>query len=251
MADKLDDVPREIFDPSRSARAKYQALMVGRPGWAALLRYEIITGLAGRLPGALGLFLRSRLYPRLLGRCGRNVFFGAGVVLRHPHKIHIGDDVVVDDGCVLDAKGTSNRGITIGSGVFVGRHTSLNTKDGDIVVDDRANIGPFCTVFSASAVEIGRDTLLAAYSYLVGGGHAFDDTGVPILDQPRPSHGITIGADCWIGTGVTVLDGVTIGRGVVVGANAVVTRDVPDLSVAAGTPAVVLRGRGAPSSAPS
>ncbi len=96
--------------------------------------------------------------------------------------------------CVLDAKGTSNKGITIGDGVFIGRHSSLNTKDGNIVIEDRVNIGPFCTVFSASTVRIGRETLLAAYAYLVGGGHAFDDIGTPILDQARPSAGITVGA---------------------------------------------------------
>jgi acetyltransferase-like isoleucine patch superfamily enzyme len=251
MTEKLDDVPREIFDSSRSARQKYQALMVGQPGWGALLRYELIVGLASRCPGALGLLLRARLYPRLLARCGRNVFFGTNVVLRHPHKIAIGNDVVIDDGCVLDAKGSTNRGITIGDGVFVGRHSSLNTKDGDIVLEDRVNIGPFCTVFSASSVRIGRETLLAAYTYLVGGGHAFDGTEVAILDQPRPSKGIAVGPGSWIGASVTVLDGVTIGHGVVVGANAVVTRDVPPLSVAGGTPAAVLRSRGAPPGAPS
>jgi acetyltransferase-like isoleucine patch superfamily enzyme len=251
MAERLDDVPREIHDRSRSARQKYQALTIGRGGWGALLQYELITGVAGRLPGAVGLFLRSRLYPGLFKSCGRNVFFGADLVLRHPHKISIGDDVIIDDGCVLDAKGTSNRGIVIGNGVFVGRHSSLNTKDGDIVIEDRVNIGPFCTVFSASVVRIGRETLLAAYAYLVGGGHAFDDTGVAIRDQPRPSQGITIGPGCWIGTRVSVLDGVSIGKGVVVGAHAVVTRDLPDLSVAAGLPAVVLRSReNVPSSAP-
>jgi acetyltransferase-like isoleucine patch superfamily enzyme len=251
MADRLDDVPREIFDRTRSAREKYQALTVGRPGWSALIRYELITSLAGRMPGAFGLFLRARLYPALFKSCGRNVFFGMDVVLRHPHKIAIGDDVVIDDGCVLDAKGSSNRGIAIGNGVFVGRHSSLNTKDGDIVIEDRVNIGPFATVFSASRVSIGRDTLLAAYTYLVGGGHAFDETGIAILDQPRPSRGITIGSGCWIGTRVSVLDGVTIGQGVVVGAHAVVTRDLPDLSVAAGLPAVVLRSRAARPASPA
>lgn len=251
MTEKLDDVPREIFDQRKSAREKYQALMVGRPGWGALLHYELVTMLARRMPGALGLFLRSRLYPGLFARCGRNVFFGTDVVLRHPHKIAIGNDVVIDDGCVLDAKGTSNRGITIGNGVFIGRHTSLNTKDGDIVLDDRVNIGPFCTVFSASSVRIGRETLLAAYTYLVGGGHAFDEVGTPILDQARPSAGITVGPSSWIGAAVTVLDGVTIGQGVVVGANAVVTRSLPDLVVAAGTPAVVQRTREPQPGAPS
>jgi acetyltransferase-like isoleucine patch superfamily enzyme len=243
MSEKLDNVPRAIFDSGTSARAKYQELNVGQPGWWPLLRYESVMLVASACPGALGLYLRSRLYPRLLGACGRNVFFGLGVTLRHPHKIRIGDNVVIDDGCVLDAKGYTNRGITIGSGVFVGRHSSLNTKDGDLVLEDGVNIGTFCTVFSASSVRIGAHTLVAGYSYIIGGGHAFDETGVPVIDQARPSRGIAIGEGGWIGAGVSILDGVTIGRAAIVGANAVVTKDLPDFAVAAGTPASILRMR--------
>ena len=50
--------------------------------------------LAQSVPGALGLALRKALYPLLLGACGRNVVFGQNVVLRHPHKIRIADNVV-------------------------------------------------------------------------------------------------------------------------------------------------------------
>ena len=198
---------------------------------------------ARNAPGALGLVLRSRLYPRLLGSCGRNVFFGSGVTLRHPHKIRIGQDVVIDDGCVLDAKGASNDGITIGDGVFIGRHSSVNTKDGDIVLEDGVNISAFCTVFSASQVRCGANTLVAGYSYIVGGGHDLAQTDIAIIDQARPSLGISIGPNCWIGAGVTVLDGVTVGRDVVIGANSVVTKDLADFAVAAGSPAAVLRVR--------
>ena len=208
---KLDNVPREIQDPSRSRRRKYQDLVVGQPGWLALARYELILLVASRVPGALGLMMRSRLYPQLLASCGRQVFFGADVTLRHPHKIHIGDNVIVDDGCVLDAKGTTNAGIRIGDRVFIGRHTSVQTKDGDIVLEDGVNISSFCTVFSASRVTVGRDTLVAGYSYIIGGGHDFGRADVAIIDQPRPSRGISIGAGCWIGAGASILDGVTIG----------------------------------------
>ena len=86
---KIDNVPREVFDASKSKRQKYQDLAVGQPGLWPLLRYELIILIASHLPGALGLVLRSKLYPRLLGACGRNVFFGAGMTLRHPHKIRI------------------------------------------------------------------------------------------------------------------------------------------------------------------
>jgi acetyltransferase-like isoleucine patch superfamily enzyme len=150
---------------------------------------------------------------------------------------------VIDDGCVLDAKGASNQGISIGSGVFVGRHGSLTTKDGDLVLEDGVNVGISCAIFSGSSVRIGRNTLIAGYTYVIGGGHAFDRVDQAVVDQPRPSHGIAIGPDGWIGTGVAILDGVTVGRGVIIGAHAVVTRDLPDFAVAAGVPAQVVRQR--------
>src|SRR5262245_8109866 len=105
----------QLFAPGKSSRQKYVELVVGRPGLGALIAYEVVTLAAQPVPGALGLALRKALYPALLGSCGRNVVFGQNVVLRHPHKIHIADDVVVDDNCLLDAKGDSNRGIRIGS----------------------------------------------------------------------------------------------------------------------------------------
>ncbi|MCY4662989.1 MAG: acyltransferase [Acidobacteria bacterium] len=245
MAPRLDNVPREVFDATLSKRRKYQQLIIGRSGWRALLRYEVITAVARRAPGALGLWLRSRLYPTLLGACGRNVFFGSDVTLRHPHKIRIGDNVVVDDGCVLDAKGAANDGITIGNGVFLGRQTIVTTKDGDVVLEDGVNVSAFCMIFSASHVRCGRGTLLAAYTYLVGGGHDLDRIDVAIIDQARPSEGIAIGSNCWLGAGVTVLDGVTVGHDAVIGANSVVTKDVEDFVVAAGSPAVTIRRRAA------
>jgi acetyltransferase-like isoleucine patch superfamily enzyme len=219
------------------ARAKYAALVVGRPGFGALLAYELIVLLTQAVPGALGLALRKVAYPVILGRCGRNVVFGQNVVLRHPHKIFIGDNVVVDDQCLLDAKGTENVGITIGSGVFIGRNTIVSCKNGDVEIADGANIGFNCEVFSASRVRIGRGTLLAAYTYLVGGDHEFADRDKPVLEQARRSSGIDVGEGAWIGAGVTVLDGVTIGDRAIVGAGAVVREAVPPGATAAGVPA--------------
>ena len=161
------------------ARAKYSALIVGRPGLGALIKYEFVTLLCQWVPGALGLALRKVCYRWLLGSCGRNVVFGQNVVLRHPHKIHIADNVVVDDNCLLDAKGDANQGIRIGRGVFIGRNTILSCKNGDIEIADGANIGFNCEIFSASRVRVGQDTLLAAYVYLVGGDHDARDRSRP------------------------------------------------------------------------
>lgn len=52
---------------------------------------------------------------------------------------------------------------------------------------------------------------------------------------------VVIGNDCWFGVNVTVCPGVTIGDNCVIGAGAVVTRDIPANSFAAGVPCRVIR----------
>ncbi len=239
------EIPRaqeQLFRPG-SAVDKYRALIIGQAGWWPLLRFELVMLLGQHLPGALGLALRKVTYPWLLGRCGRNVVFGQGVVLRHPHKIRIGDNVVIDDHCMLDAKGERNTGITIGSGVFIGRNTILSCKDGDIELGDEANVGFNCEIFSASRVTVGAGTLLAAYAYLIGGDHDASDRVVGVLAQGRRSQGIRVGAGAWLGARVSVFDGVSIGDRAVVGAHAVVRADVPDGATAVGVPARILPPR--------
>jgi acetyltransferase-like isoleucine patch superfamily enzyme len=239
----IANVQTQLFAPGKSSRAKYTELVVGRPGLGALLTYELIVMFAQSWPGALGLVIRKTLYPMLLGSCGRNVVFGQHVVLRHPHKIHIGSNVVVDDNCLIDAKGESNRGIRIGDGVFIGRNTILSCKNGDIDLGEGANVGFNCEVFSASRVTIGRSVLMAAYAYVIGGDHDFSDPSRPVLEQARTSAGVTIGDGVWMGAGAKILDGVTIGDGAVIGAGAVVRENVPASAIAVGIPARVVASR--------
>ncbi len=239
----IEKAQEQLFAPGTSSRDKYAALVVGRPGLGALLKHELIVSIAQARAGALGLALRKTLFPMLLGSCGRDVIFGQNVVMRHPHKIHIGRSVVVDDNCLLDAKGASNTGIRIGDGVFIGRNTILSCKDGDIELGDRANIGFNCELFSASRVTIGRDVLMAAYTYVVGGDHDFSDPSASVLAQGRTSAGVTIGDGAWLGAGAKILDGVTVGAHAVIGAGAVVREDVPDHAIAVGIPARVVSTR--------
>jgi acetyltransferase-like isoleucine patch superfamily enzyme len=242
----MTEIPRaqeQLFAGGQTARERYSALVVGRPGWGALLHYEIVQLLGQNAPGALGLALRKTLFPSLLGACGRNVVFGQNVVLRHPHKIRIGDNVVIDDNCLIDAKGDRNSGIAIGSGVFIGRNSILSCKNGDIELADGANVGFNCEIFSASRVTIGRDTLLAAYCYVIGGDHDVADPAAAVIEQARRSAGVAIGAGAWLGAGAKILDGVSIGDRAVVGAGAVVRDAVPEAAIAVGVPARVVGQR--------
>jgi acetyltransferase-like isoleucine patch superfamily enzyme len=236
-------VQDQLFASGKSSRAKYADLVVGRAGLGALLKHELIVSIAQARVGAFGLVLRKALYPWLLGSCGANVVFGQNVVLRHPHKIHIGSNVVIDDNCLLDAKGESNRGIRIGDGVFIGRNTILSCKNGDIEIGDQANIGFNCELFSASRVTIAPSVLMAAYVYVIGGDHDFSDASKAVLAQTRTSSGVSIGTGAWIGAGAKILDGVAIGMHAVIGAGAVVRDEVPGWAVAVGVPARVVSTR--------
>ena len=146
-----------LTDTGRSALKKYQDVVVGLPGLFGLIKYEILTSFFGPLPGAPGLFLRKKFYRSLFGQIGKNVVLGKSITIRHPHKIHIGDNVVIDDYAVLDAKGTHNKGIVIGNNVMVGRNTVISCKDGNIIIGDNSNIAMNCFIQSAREVKIGKN----------------------------------------------------------------------------------------------
>ena len=246
---KQDNSPKTEFqaaltDERKSALQKYQELVIGSPNFMTLLKYELLTTLLGSLPGALGLALRKKFYKSLFGKVGRNVIFGKSLTIRHPHKIQIGDNVVIDDYAVLDAKGTDNKGIFLGDNVMIGRNTVISCKNGNIAIGDNTNIAMNCFIQSAKEVKIGKNVLLAAYCYVIGGGnHETNRTDIPIMAQGQIVKGITIENNCWIGAGVNILDGVKIDRDSIIGASAVVTKPVPEFSVVAGIPAKILKLR--------
>lgn len=57
----------------------------------------------------------------------------------------------------------------------------------------------------------------------------------------NPSKPINIGNHVWLGKDVKILKGVTIGNNSVVGMGSIVTKDIPDNSIAAGNPAIIIK----------
>lgn len=235
----------QLTDERTSAFAKYCDMAVGRRGMIALIRYEIAFGLASPMPGAFGYLARKKVLPRMLNHAGRGIIFGRDLVFRHPHRIAIGDGAILDDHCVLDAKGDSEVGISLGPGVLIGRGTSLSCKGGTIEVGENANISGNCMLISESRLVLGKNVLIAGMCYLIAGGnHSFERTDIPVVEQPMVHKGgIVIGDNCWLGANVTVLDGVTIGRDSIVGAGSVVTNSIPEFAIAVGVPARVIKTR--------
>ncbi len=239
----------KLTDKSVSGFKKYRQLVVGDAGWCLFIFSELYHLLLAPLPGAFGLLLRQLFLPLLLQRTDGKVAVARNVVFRHPQKIILGDQVMIDESCVLDAKGEGNFGIQLGNQVVLGRNTVLSCKGpkpgGYIRIGDRTNIAMNSVIHSEEKVEIGRNVLIAAYGYVVGGGnHNFERADVPIIDQISINKGgIVIEEDVWLGARVTVGDGVTIGKGSVVGASALVKDSIPEYSVAVGVPAKVVKNR--------
>lgn len=224
--------------------AKYREIFLGR---APLILYELSAVLAQNTGGALGFLLRKQTYGRLLGRCGRGVVFGKGVVLRHPERIWIGDSAVIDDNVVLDAKGPDGEtpNIILGDGVFLGRNTILSCKGGTIELGDNANFGANCQIQSETSCKVGANVLFASYCYVVAGGnHGVDRVDVPPIQQPSTSRGgVRICDGAWLGANVKVIDGVEMGRDSIAAAGAVLVRSCAGWDIVGGVPAKTLKNR--------
>lgn len=235
----------KIFDERKSNLRKYQELTTGTTSWLTLLRYELTMLLIGGIPGALGLLLRRIFYKPLFKQVGHNVIFGRNLTLRHPHKISLGSDVVIDEGCLLDAKGEHNTGITIGDGFTLGRFSSLVCKNGDIKIGSHVNIGSTVklVVGDNGAIEIGNSLDIGSSCHFSAG--SYDYSQIDILPSSRRdvTRGIKVEDLAWVGVGVIILDGITIGHRSIVGAGSVVTKDVPPGTVAVGVPAEVIKER--------
>ena len=254
--DEQDYLRSKLFSGERSAARRYADLVVGPEAslWR-LARYELVTMLFGRVSGALGLALRKLFYPPLFRRCGRGVVFGRDLVVRNAHLISLGENVIIDDDCVLDGRGAGPAGIEIGDRTILGRGVSVQAKIGPIRIGADSDIGMHSVIHSQGGVEIGSAVVLGGGCKLSGGvfqtdrGGAGGGTAAPgdmsAREQTRWTKGpIRIGDQSLVGFGSLFLDGVDVGEGAVIGAGSVVVSSVPAWSVAAGVPCRVRRRRG-------
>jgi len=243
-SDAATPLIEHLRSDAASPLAKYQAMFVGSRSWSSLLAYEAIVALLGPVPGGLGLLLRKTFLPAVLGGAGRNLLVARNVTLRCPGRIHLGDNVTLDEGSVLDAKGSREGAcLRLGNEVLIGRNCILSGTDAVIELGDFVSMGPNCYFRTGSHIRVGSNVSVGPYTAVIAGEHAFDDPDTPILKQARVSRGIDIGDGAWLGARATILDGVSIGAGAVVGAGSLVRDDVPDWAVVVGTPARVVRYR--------
>ena len=134
-------------------------------------------------------------------------------------RLEVGEGVLFEPGVWITAPGEAR--VRIGEGSFLNRNVMVASQE---------------------LVEIGAHCMLANGCFVSDASHRFDDPELPITWQGFETKGPTrIGENCWLGANVIVTSGVTIGERCVIGAGSVVTRDIEAFSIAAGTPAKVLR----------
>ena len=123
--------------------------------------------------------------------------------------------------------------------------TEDTTGDPIIVIEDNCAIGTGSIISAKNHIHLERDVLVAQSVLIVDHNHAYED-----IDSTDRQQGITeggtirIGQGSWIAHGVAILcpkGELIIGRNCVVAANSVVTRSIPDYSLAAGYPAKIIR----------
>jgi acetyltransferase-like isoleucine patch superfamily enzyme len=133
--------------------------------------------------------------------------------------------------------------LILGRWVHIGDGTSLRSHEGTLAIGDKVVFGRNNVVNSYLDISIGERCIIADMVYVADFDHVFSDVDVPIKDQGITKAPVRIGADVWLANKVSVVRGTFIGDGCVVGANAVVTKDLPPYSIAAGVPARVIRNR--------
>ena len=152
---------------------------------------------------------------------------------------------LADDVYVAESAAVYCEELRMGERSYIAAHAYVT---GHITLGSDTTINPFSAV--RGRVTIGDGVRIGAHTSLLAFNHG-TAPGEPIFRQRHTALGITVGDDVWIGSNVTVLDGVTIGPHTIIGAGAVVTKDVPANTIAAGNPARVLRSRSATASKPS
>ena len=115
-----------------------------------------------------------------------------------------------------------------------------------ISIGDGCMFGPDMHITAVNSIRIGKN-VRTGKSVLISDNSHGDPKDMAlrnIAPNARPIYSkgaIVIGDNVWIGEKAAILAGVTIGEGAIIGANAVVTKNIPPYSIAAGIPARIIK----------
>lgn len=157
--------------------------------------------------------------------------FGYGSIIDYPYlqikgldKVSIGENSVILSGARICVFGEGNE--------FA------------IEIGDECYICYGVTILGVAGrkIKIGNNVLFASNIFITNECHGMNpESQVPYMSQPLTGLDVEIGDGCWLGEKVCVLPGVKIGKKCIIGAGSVVTKSIPDYSIAVGNPARVVK----------
>jgi acetyltransferase-like isoleucine patch superfamily enzyme len=127
----------------------------------------------------------------------------------------------------------------IGDNVLIGPRIEIRGWNA-LRIGNNVSIHNASFIDARGGLTIGNDVSIAHHCSVVTFDHEWSDMTKPIRDNPVRYQRVAIANDVWIGAGVRVLAGASIGTRSIVAAGAVVTRAVPEYSIAGGVPAKVI-----------
>lgn len=164
---------------------------------------------------------------------------------------HVGEYSVISRPCSL--QGCGQWRISIGDYTCIQSHSVLGCWERygeqrfspSLTIGSHCSIGEYNHITACNKITIGDGLLTGRFVYIgdnAHGGLSLEEAAIPPVERKLQSKGeVVIGNNVWIGDKATILAGVHIGDNVIVAANAVVTKDVPSNTMAAGVPARIIK----------
>ena len=175
------------------------------------------------------LLRRAFVTARLKGtvkKFGKGSLLAPGVKLYTPKYISVGKGASIMSHCIIET-------------------CPINEDKPHLIIGDNVSLGEYSHITCANKVTIGNGVLTGRFVLITDNSHGNNTKEVadiaPLAREIHSNGPVCIGENVWIGDKATILPNVTIGKGCIIAANAVVTKDIPEYSVAAGVPAKVIK----------
>ena len=137
------------------------------------------------------------------------------------------------------------KGFTCG---YACRFDLTNENKSSLIIGTQVLMGDYVHIVAQNKVIIGDGCLLASNIFISDTNHGTtlksDPLSSPLIppnQRPLETKPVIIGKNVWIGESVSIMPGITIGDGCIIGAHSVVTKNIPENSMAVGVPAKVIK----------